>query len=219
MSLYIKSPIKKTYNPTTPTKSPIASKVRSPSSSSKPRKFVKSLLKRFDNSSKEQIVSTHNVSSPTKSLFSPKYVDTTEHVDDENAICSPPASPLKKREQFNKQCAESIQSIKSSVWQSASEDADGFLFMKYAPLLPSNYFVNKKPVLPPQVAHAGKYTLVLDLDETLVHCSVDKVEDCDLIFPVVFNGDTYKVYMKKRPYFKQFLETVKYFLYINSVFL
>ena len=84
---------------------------------------------------------------------------------------------------------------------------DGLLFMKYAPSLPSNYFSNKKPVLPPQSReHRGKSTLVLDLDETLVHCSIDKTNEYDLIFPVIFNGESYKVYMKKRPYFQEFLE-------------
>jgi len=84
---------------------------------------------------------------------------------------------------------------------------DSFLFMKFAPPLPANYFNRRKPVLPPQSdSMRGRYTLVLDLDETLVHCSVDKVDECDLIFPVIFNGENYKVYMKMRPGMVQFLE-------------
>ena len=211
MATYLKSPKKiRTADPSTPTKSPIASKAKTPSKSgqkkSRTGSIVKSLFKRFDNN-KEEIISVNNPNE--KGLFSPKYLDTTQHVNDENKLNSPPASPLKKREQLDKECAESVQSIKQSLWNSAYDEMDGFLFMKYAPLLPPNYFQNKEPVLPKQQErHKGKYTLVLDLDETLVHCSVDKVEKCDLIFPVIFNGDSYKVYMKKRPYFKQFLETV-----------
>jgi CTD small phosphatase-like protein 2 len=51
-------------------------------------------------------------------------------------------------------------------------------------------------------------TLVLDLDETLVHCTVDPIEKPDLVFPVSFNGNVYQVYVRKRPYLDYFLETV-----------
>eukprot|EP00981_Chlorochromonas_danica_P009736 scaffold2801_cov161-Ochromonas_danica.AAC.16 len=51
-------------------------------------------------------------------------------------------------------------------------------------------------------------TLVLDLDETLVHCTVEAVEKADVVFPVEFNGTTYKVYGRKRPYLDYFLEQV-----------
>jgi CTD small phosphatase-like protein 2 len=51
-------------------------------------------------------------------------------------------------------------------------------------------------------------TLTLDLDETLVHCTVEKIDKFDLQFPVVFNGTQYQVYVRKRPYLDYFLETV-----------
>lgn len=51
-------------------------------------------------------------------------------------------------------------------------------------------------------------TLVLDLDETLVHCSVEPVEKPDVIFPVDFNGATYHVHVKKRPHLDVFLSSV-----------
>ena len=218
MTAYLKSPIAKLYTNqsiTSPTnKSPIASKQKTPSKSKLSQKkgnIVKNLFKRFDNNNKQEIESSNivNVNENQKELFSPKYLDTTTHDNNENLINSPPASPLKQREKLDKDCEESVRSIKQSLWSTAYDEIDGFLFMKYAPLLPANYWDNKKPVLPPQKKqHKGRYTLVLDLDETLVHCSVDSVADCDLIFPVVFNGDSYKVYMKKRPYFKEFLEAV-----------
>jgi CTD small phosphatase-like protein 2 len=46
--------------------------------------------------------------------------------------------------------------------------------------------VPNKIVLPPVPVDfpSNKLTLVLDLDETLVHCTVDPVENPDLIFPV-----------------------------------
>jgi Dullard-like phosphatase family protein len=54
----------------------------------------------------------------------------------------------------------------------------------------------------------SKKTLVLDLDETLVHCTVAPMTDPDLIFPVLFNGIIHQVYVRKRPYLDHFLETV-----------
>mmetsp|Transcript_1622 Transcript_1622/g.2251 ORF Transcript_1622/g.2251 Transcript_1622/m.2251 type:complete len:366 (+) Transcript_1622:942-2039(+) len=56
--------------------------------------------------------------------------------------------------------------------------------------------------------NSGRLTLALDLDETLVHCTVEPIEKPDLVFPVAFNGSLYQVYVRKRPYLDYFLETV-----------
>ena len=45
----------------------------------------------------------------------------------------------------------------------------------------------------------------MDLDETLVHCTVDPVDDADLTFPVEFHGATYQVHVRLRPYLQTFL--------------
>ena len=173
-------------------------------------KKLSKLLSRFnDATNKHEVIST----SSNLSLFSPKYLDTTNHHDDENVSFCPPASPLKGKQKLNdKECERSVRSIKESVWSTLEDEIDGFLFMKYAPTLPANYFNNKQPVLPPQSEeHAGKLCLVLDLDETLVHCNVDKpTSKYDAKFPVEFGDITYNVFMKKRPYFKQFLESVSH---------
>ena len=62
--------------------------------------------------------------------------------------------------------------------------------------------------LPKKTRQAPRISLVLDLDETLVHCSVDAVEKADLTFPVDFNGQVYEVHVRKRPNMDRFLETV-----------
>lgn len=49
---------------------------------------------------------------------------------------------------------------------------------------------------------------VLDLDETLVHCSVEPIPGADLTFPVDFNGTNYTVFVRKRPHLARFLEAV-----------
>lgn len=147
-------------------------------------------------------------------LFSPKYADTcSENVDEDdgffaNGLKSPPMSPKKGKQIMDMECTRCVRHLRTCVWNSAYEEIDGFLFMKYAPQLPKNYFNTRKPVLPPKSPSASEYTLVLDLDETLVHCSIETDTVCDQIFPVIFNGEQYKVFMNKRPYFQDFLEVV-----------
>jgi len=65
-----------------------------------------------------------------------------------------------------------------------------------------------KFLLPARDAHEHKICLVLDLDETLVHCSTDPVLNPDVIFPVVSNSFEYTVYARKRPFIEQFLAHV-----------
>lgn len=49
---------------------------------------------------------------------------------------------------------------------------------------------------------------MLDLDETLVHCSTEMLPGHDFTFSVTFNGEDYTVYVRKRPYFEHFLSTM-----------
>eukprot|EP00644_Phytophthora_capsici_P014981 jgi/Phyca11/128492/e_gw1.76.96.1 len=67
----------------------------------------------------------------------------------------------------------------------------------------------KRPIsLPEKSRNSPKICLVLDLDETLVHCSVDEVENPHMQFPVTFNGVEYTVNVKKRPHMEYFLKRV-----------
>ena len=45
----------------------------------------------------------------------------------------------------------------------------------------------------------GKKTLVLDLDETLVHSTFEYVDDCQYVIPVEIEGNVYNVYVYLRP--------------------
>lgn len=63
-------------------------------------------------------------------------------------------------------------------------------------------------VIPPKDPSAPRNTLVLDLDETLVHCSTEFMPDAEISFPVMYNGDEYSVYARKRPFLEAFLAVV-----------
>lgn len=62
--------------------------------------------------------------------------------------------------------------------------------------------------LPPKSLSSPKVTLVLDLDETLVHCGIEPLENADLEFSVEYEGQSFKIYVRKRPYLHEFLEKV-----------
>jgi hypothetical protein len=65
-----------------------------------------------------------------------------------------------------------------------------------------------RPLLPPRLpADAGKKTLVLDLDETLVHSSFRPFPHADFTIPVEIDGRLVNIYVLKRPGVDQFLAT------------
>jgi RNA polymerase II subunit A small phosphatase-like protein len=62
------------------------------------------------------------------------------------------------------------------------------------------------PQLGPQAGkRIGQKTLVLDLDETLVHSSFRPIDDADIIITVEIEGENHFVYVRKRPYVDEFL--------------
>lgn len=64
-------------------------------------------------------------------------------------------------------------------------------------------------LLPPQKGtNVGKKTLVLDLDETLVHSSFKPVPNADFIIPVEIDNQIHQVYVLKRPGVDQFLKSM-----------
>lgn len=96
--------------------------------------------------------------------------------------------------------------------QSEEEEEDEFnpyLFIKYLPayerVVP---YPHHKICLPSKDPNDPPISLVLDLDETLVHCTVEPIDDADMTFPVLFNGIEYTVHVRTRPYLVEFLEAV-----------
>lgn len=62
--------------------------------------------------------------------------------------------------------------------------------------------------LPPLPASANKKTLVLDLDETLVHSSFQPVSRPDFVIPVLIENKMADVYVRKRPGVDQFMAAI-----------
>jgi CTD small phosphatase-like protein 2 len=85
------------------------------------------------------------------------------------------------------------------------DDFDPFTFMTLLPPL-STVAGQVRPRLGPQPANvAGRKTLVLDLDETLVHCATVPVQGTSYEFTVNFNSVEYRIYARRRPYVDEFL--------------
>lgn len=88
------------------------------------------------------------------------------------------------------------------------EEFNPYLFIKLLPPYRDVAPRHRRILLPAKSRGMPKVNLVLDLDETLVHCSIEPIPDADLRFPVAFNGATYQVYVRKRPYVDRFLRHV-----------
>ena len=86
-----------------------------------------------------------------------------------------------------------------------NDNEEAFLFISRLPPLHLCTPAGREAALPPKAASAPPCTLVLDLDETLVHSSLDPGSGVstagphDFAFPVQFEDALHTVYVRKRP--------------------
>eukprot|EP00026_Physarum_polycephalum_P003586 Phypoly_transcript_03599.p1 GENE.Phypoly_transcript_03599~~Phypoly_transcript_03599.p1 ORF type:complete len:644 (+),score=136.30 Phypoly_transcript_03599:172-2103(+) len=88
------------------------------------------------------------------------------------------------------------------------EEFNPYTFIKNLPYRESPPPESGRVLLPPPLPADPPFTLVLDLDETLVHCSTESLAQPDLVFPVTFNSIEYTVFARKRPHIQEFLSRV-----------
>ncbi|KAJ4961654.1 hypothetical protein NE237_021564 [Protea cynaroides] len=88
------------------------------------------------------------------------------------------------------------------------DDFDPYLFIKNLPDLSLVVPTFRPMLLPKQTRSCPRTTLVLDLDETLVHSTLEHCIDADFTFLVNFNLKEHTVYVRRRPYLKDFMERV-----------
>ncbi|OMO93911.1 NLI interacting factor [Corchorus capsularis] len=100
--------------------------------------------------------------------------------------------------------------IQESDVNSDSDQADDFDPQSFIQNLPELSDVSSfRPAMAPKEAWKRKpITLVLDLDETLVHSTLEYCDDADFTFTVFFNMKEHTVYVKQRPHLHTFLEKV-----------
>jgi len=151
-------------------------------------------------------------------IFSPVY--TRHDVDEEKSKENGKEQHHKPRPHY--QLPLQVQAAKARSIQQANQSREGsgdmdgdeygdedefdpFLFIKNLPPLTEEM---KNRVSPLPKKRSARNCLALDLDETLVHCSVQPIERAELTFTVNFNGCDYEVYVRTRPHLHTFLEQV-----------
>lgn len=159
--------------------------------------------------------------SPVLSFLSSASKDETEEaaaVTDEDVNMedsSPPEDPPSPVNNDNVEgsTAEEDEATLSEDPSSEGEEEEDdefnpYLFIKSLPRYEAVQHLRPPIVLPPKDPKAPPITLVLDLDETLVHCTVEPTADADETFPVTFHGMEYLVHVKLRPHVFDFLQSV-----------
>ncbi|AEE84003.1 SCP1-like small phosphatase 4b [Arabidopsis thaliana] len=110
---------------------------------------------------------------------------------------------------INRSRSKNLEAAENHTEAEQTEDFDPQIFLRNQPELADvvfNYFPDMQQ--PRDSPKRKAVTLVLDLDETLVHSTLEVCRDTDFSFRVTFNMQENTVYVKQRPYLYRFLERV-----------
>ena len=132
---------------------------------------------------------------------------------------------LNKLNSDNQDSEESIEKKRSNSQRKYQKDPDIITQVKpnnfiqppnphqtaFTPTNRSNKLNSEKLLLPPKPHNSTKKTLILDLDETLVHSSFTPFEKNDIVLDVDFEGVIYNIYVLVRPEAELFIKTVAKF--------
>jgi Dullard-like phosphatase family protein len=157
----------------------------------------------------EQSIKTNNTSYEMEDCEQPKYFSdpscNNTSCSDKVIICAS-ATPVISTTTAHVKNSPRKKPIKKKASKSSSRSNSKNDRAAVAYSVPSTGFSDMKGILPPQpAALAGRKTLVLDLDETLVHSKFDPVIGADFEIPIDLDGRKHIVYVLKRPHVDEFL--------------
>lgn len=126
------------------------------------------------------------------------------------AVAVAAASLMQQTSPSGAQCADSGGSECSEDGRFDEEEFDPLLFIGTLGPVDAYVIGPRQPLLPRQTRTCKQKTLVLDLDETLVHSTLDAGVGvgADFSFPVTFNGTEHTVHVRERPHMREFLARV-----------
>jgi len=187
--------------PATPAPAATASTPASPSFTARARNLFspvfKPVMNLFKNSEKPRVLAEHG----QPHTHGDENDQASEHKEHPELVEEPATADV------SVSTAVSELSESDSDFEDDYDEFDPFEFIKNLPtLVPSSHIGT---VLPKKTRNSPEISLVLDLDETLVHASLEHMDNAHLTFNVNFHDQEFTVWVKIRPHCKEFLQAVK----------